>query len=296
MREEQLREINAKSILHYHKRTFATNWDANIYRGCEHNCIYCFAQYTHNYLPGNNFFKDIFVKSNASELLHKELGKKNWIGNSVNVCGISDCYQPAEKEYKIMPKVIKSFIARKNSIVIMTKSILILRDIELIKELNKVAEVSIIISVSTLDEEKRILIEPNASPTIERIKMLKVFSELGIKTSVLLMPIIPYLTDTKKNLDEIFKITSEYDLGSITTSALHLRGRTKNVFYDFLGENYPELLPKYKKIYISGDASKEYKIYLQNKIDALRKKYKLYSVYKSTEPKFKKEVQMSIFD
>ena len=111
-----------------------------------------------------------------------------------------------------MPKVIKSFIARRNPLVIGTKSTLILRDIELIKELNNIAEVSVIISVSTLDEDKRKLIEPNTAPTIERLKMLKQFEEIGCKTSVLFMPIIPFISDDQENLDGIFRITKEYSL------------------------------------------------------------------------------------
>ena len=192
------KELNAKSMLHYHERTFSTNWDANIYRGCEHNCRYCFAQYSHRYLEAKEFFKDIFVKSNAPEILTKELGKKKWGKFPVNVCGISDCYQPAEKKYKIMPRIIKAFIINKNPLVVVTKSTLLLRDIELIKELNTVTEVSIIISVSTLDEKKRTLIEPNTAPTLARLKMLKKFREIGCKTAVLFMPIIPYISDDEK--------------------------------------------------------------------------------------------------
>ncbi len=168
-----LKEIQAKTILHYHARQFATNWDANIYRGCGHNCRYCFAQYSHRYLDNSDFFDDVFVKSNAPELLQKEMSKRTWDFSPVNVCGISDCYQPAEAEYKIMPKVINSFIKKRNPLFIGTKSTLILRDFHLIEKLNKVAEVSIATSVSSLDEGTRKLIEPSASPTIERLKMLK---------------------------------------------------------------------------------------------------------------------------
>ena len=289
-----VKEIKAKSILHFHKQMFATNWDANIYRGCEHKCRYCFAQYSHKYLETKDFFNDIYVKSNSPELLIKELSKKKWGGHQINVCGISDCYQPAEEKYKIMPEVIKSFITTKNPLVIMTKSTLILRDINLIKALNKVAEVSVIISVSTLDEEKRRLIEPNAAPTIERMKMLKKFHKLGFNTSVLFMPIIPYISDDEKNMDEIFQITKKYNLGSITTFPLHLRGNTKKVFYTFLKESFPELLPKYERLYKGGYASNEYKNNLQNKIRKLRKKYNLFSVYEPSSPKQKKEKQLSL--
>jgi len=209
---KKLKELRVKTILHYHEQTFSTNWDANIYRGCEHNCQYCFAQYSHRYLETDNFFQDIFVKSNAPDLLNKELSKKQWKRPPVNVCGISDCYQPAEANYKIMPRVIKSFIRNKNPLVIVTKSTLILRDIELIKELTKMAEVSIIGSVSTLDEEKRILIEPNTAPTSARLKMLKKFREIGCKTMVLFMPIIPHISDDPQNMDEIFRLTKEYQI------------------------------------------------------------------------------------
>ena len=290
-----LKEITAKTILHYHKRQFATNWDANIYRGCGHNCRYCFAQYSHKYLENTDFFNDIFVKTNSPELLYKELGEIKWDKSPVNVCGISDCYQPVEQVCKIMPRVIKSFIAKRNPLVITTKSSLLLRDIDLIKELLKIAEVSIIVSVSTLDEEKRKLVEPNTAPTIDRLKMLKKFNEIGCKTSVLFVPIIPYISDDLKNLDAIFRITKEFNLGSINAWPLHLRGNTKNVFFDFLQDNFSDLLPKYKKLYQTKNASKEYCKDLFSRIEELKVKYQLYSTYKPTKP-IKKPIQTSLFD
>jgi len=291
-----IKETTAKTILHYHEQQFATNWDANIYRGCEHNCRYCFAQYSHKYLEDKDFFNNIIVKSNSPELLYKEFGKTKWDKSPVNVCGISDCYQPAEKEFNIMPKVIKSFIARRNPLVIGTKSTLILRDIELIKQLNELAEVSVIISVSTLNEDKRKLVEPNTAPTIERLKMLKTFNEIGCKTSVLFMPIIPFISDDNENLDEIFRITKEYNLGSINAWPLHLRGNTKKVFYNFLQEHFAYLLPEYKKLYVNGNVSKEYSVNLQQKIAELRNKHQLHSSYKPTKSIKKVDNQMSLFD
>ncbi len=290
-----LQELKAKSILHFHERTFSTNWDANIYRGCEHNCKYCFAQYSHRYLETNEFFSDIFVKSNAHEILNKELRKRKWRKHPVNVCGISDCYQPVEAQYKIMPKVIQSFIDAKNPLVIVTKSILALRDIELIKELNRVTQVSVLISVSSLDEKKRKLIEPKAAPTLKRFEMLRKFREIGCQTAVLFMPIIPYISDDLENLEEIFRITSEWELGAINAWPLHLHGRTKGEFYSFLDYQFPQLLDKFKKLYKGGSVSDEYRLALQSKISKLRKKYKLYDQYKPTPPR---EIwtQPSLFD
>ena len=150
--------------------------------------------------------------------------------------------------------------------------------------------------VCTINEEKRKLIEPRSAPTFERMKMLKEFMKIGCKTSVLFMPIIPYISDDEENLDEVFRISKEFNLGSINTWPLHLRGNTKSVFYSFLKENFPDLLPKYKILYKGSNVSKEYRFNLQNKINILRNKYHNYSEYKPTQPKQKKEIQLSLFN
>ena len=283
-----LKEITAKTMLHFHEREFATHWDANIYRGCGHHCSYCFAQYSHKYLKSDDFFNDIHVKSNAAELLYMELGKAKWDKSPVSVCGVSDCYQPAEAKYKIMPKVIESFIKRKNPLVITTKSKLILRDFELIKKLHNITDVVVATSVSTLDEGKRKLIEPAASPTIERLKMLKKFKDIGCHTVVLFLPIMPFISDEQENLEGIFKLTKEYGLDSIIAGPLHLRGNTKKVFYSFLETNYSQLLAEYKQLYKSGSASKEYRYNLKQRIKLLREKYQLYYTPQPYVSKIKK--------
>lgn len=294
---QNVQEMHAKTILYYHDQTFSTNWDANIYRGCEHNCRYCFAQYSHRYLVKKQFFNDIYVKANAPALLAKELGKKTWNKHPVNVCGISDCYQPAEARYKIMPKVIKSFIRHQNPLVIVTKSTLPLRDIALLQQLNEVAEVSIIGSVSTLDEDKRKLIEPNTAPTRTRLTMLKKFAQEGFQTAVLFMPILPYLSDDTQNMEEIFRLTKEYQLGSINGWPLHLRGENKGVFFTFLQKSFPALLPKYEKLYKTGMVSPLYQVELQKKLSELNDKFQLYSTYSPTRPKKSRTgTQRTLFD
>ena len=147
-----IKEISAKSALHYHEQTFATNWDVNVYRGCGHGCVYCFARYSHRYLGDADFFHDIYVKTNIAENLDREFSRRNWTREPVNVGGVTDAYQPAEEKYCLMPDVIRVFIKHRNPLVIVTKSVLPLRDIALIGELAKLAEVAVLVSVSTLDE------------------------------------------------------------------------------------------------------------------------------------------------
>lgn len=283
-------EIIAKTALHYHAKTFATNWDLNVYRGCGHLCKYCFAQYSHRYLASENFFGDIFVKTNIAEVLDKQLSKRSWKFQPITVSGVSDCYQPIEKKYQLMPDVLKVFIKHENPITITTKSTLILRDIELIQKLNEVAEVSIGTSISAINESVRKKVEPGAVPAIERLKMLQKFSEIGIRTTVLLMPIIPLLTDNRDELEEIFRTTKEFGIGNILSWPLHLRGSTRKKFYSFLGESYPELIPKFDKLYKTSNVSKTYHKGLDHFISELRKKYELFEHY--SQPKSRRKLTL----
>jgi DNA repair photolyase len=282
-----VKEIIAKNALHYHKKEFASKYDLNVYRGCGHRCKYCFAQYSHKYLESGDFFGEIFVKINIDKALKKQFSKKSWKKEKVTICGVSDPYQPIEKKYRLMPKILKIFKRYRNPVVIITKSELILRDKKLIEELAKVTDVEIVTSICTLDEKIRKKIEPCSSSSLKRLSMLKELGDRGCRTSVLLMPIIPYLTDDAKNLKEIFKKAKENNIDNILTSPLHLRGNTKKEFFKFIAEEYPDKLVKLKKLYNGAYASKEYRKKLKFLIFQLRKKYGLF--YKKPKNKRKEE-------
>jgi DNA repair photolyase len=267
-----IKEIIVKSAIHYHDVKFASNHDLNIYRGCEHKCKYCFAQYSQRYLE-SDFFDDIFVKVNIAEVLEKELGKKSWERKPINISGICDCYQPLEEKYKLMPQVLELLIKYKNPTIILTKSSLILRDFELIKKLATITHVQVGVSVTTMDEKIREKLEPNASPTMDRLNALKKFTETNCETNVLLMPIIPYLTDNIGNLEEIYKKCNEYKVDNVIASALHLRGDLKNYFYSFLRCNFPETFKKIQHLYYKSYVGKDYNIKLHNFLHKLEVKY-----------------------
>jgi DNA repair photolyase len=272
-----IKEITCKTALHYHDREFASNWDLNIYRGCGHRCIYCFAQYSHKYLDTEQFFDDIFVKTNVAETLHADFSRRSWNGDPVNICGVTDGYQPLEQEYILMPKIIETFIRHRNPMIITTKSTLLLRDIGLLEELNKVAGVSVQVSVSAIDESIREKIEPFAPPSVERLKMMGELSKCGIPCGVLMMPIIPYLTDNIENLDAIFKLAKENGAKTIIHQLLHLRGNTKNVFFNYVRSLFPDLESRIKPLYNGAYVNKNYLENFREKIGNLRKKYNFYN-------------------
>jgi DNA repair photolyase len=184
------------------------------------------------------------VKTNVADALHTDFSKRSWNGDPVNICGVTDGYQSLEKEYVLMPKIIETFIRHKNPMIITTKSTLLLRDIDLLEELNNVAGASVQVSVSAIDEAIREKIEPFAPHTIERLEMIGELSKRWIFCGVLMMPIIPYLTDNIENLDAIFKISKKNGAKIIIPQILRLRGNTKNVFFSYVRNLFQNLKSK----------------------------------------------------
>lgn len=289
-----IREIKSKTALHHHDQEFSTFWDLNTYRGCGHRCIYCFAQYSHKYLDTEQFFDDVFVKTNIAEALHSDFSKRNWDGSPVNVCGVTDGYQPIEAQYQLMPKIIETFIRHKNPMVITTKSTLLLRDIDLLNKLNKIARVEVMVSASAIYEFIREKIEPFATATIDRLNMLGELTKRGIDTGVLMMPIIPHLTDNIENLDAIFKLSKENGAKSIIPQVLHLRGNTKKTFLSHMHSLFPELVDKIKSLYSGSYVNKEYQESFRQKITELRRKYNFYNKLEKPGTCKKQEIQLKL--
>ncbi|MCK4332051.1 MAG: hypothetical protein KAV40_00550 [Thermoplasmatales archaeon] len=150
-----VKEIKARSALNRLKRKVPYAWDLNIYRGCAHNCHYCYAMYSHEYLNMGDFFGDVFAKVNIALLLDRELSSPSWKGEVINIGGVTDSYQSAEEELGIMRQVLKVMLKHRNPIIISTKSDLILRDLDLLGELSKYTYVNIAATIITMDEEIR---------------------------------------------------------------------------------------------------------------------------------------------
>ena len=188
-------------------------WDLNVYRGCGHGCKYCFAIYSHDYLDAwqykktekDTFFNTIYLKENIVEQLERQLTSPNWKGEVINLGGVTDNYQPWEKENGIMTEILKVLIKYKNPCIISTKSDLILRDFDLIDQLSKMTYVNIAATITCIDKELAAKIEPAAALPAHRFNMLKAFQKTDAVTGVHDMPIIPFLTDTDEILESLFE-------------------------------------------------------------------------------------------
>ncbi|MCL2560310.1 MAG: TerB N-terminal domain-containing protein [Turicibacter sp.] len=273
-------EIRCKQALNkINKQGLSQEWDLNLYRGCQHGCVYCFAMYSHDYIsPNSNYYDDLYVKINIVERLEKQLSSPNWKPETIAIAGVTDCYQPIEAKYQLMPEILKLMIKYKNPVVISTKSDLILRDYDLIDELSRITDVTINSSIVCMDNEIRRKIEPVGRNAKQKFNMLKEFSKTNARTGLLQMPIIPYITDSRENIEDLYAHAADAGVDYVVPGMLYLRGKTRGVFFDFIKREFPDLFIPLTKLYQKGGRD-EYKRGLYRMIGELRRQYRLQSWY-----------------
>ncbi|MCF7831983.1 MAG: radical SAM protein [Candidatus Marinimicrobia bacterium] len=270
------KSITCKTALnHLNSNYLPYEWDLNIYRGCLHHCQYCYALYSHNYLNSGDFFGSIYVKENIVEVLETQLKKQSWKHETINLGGVTDSYQAIETVKKFMPEILRLLIKYRTPISISTKSKLLLRDKELFEELAEVAGAHVAISVTTFDEELRKKIEPASSTTTERFKILEAFKGTKVMAGVLMMPILPYLTDSEENLRTLFKSAREAQADYVVPGLLNLRQPTKGHFLNFIKTTFPELYTAYVDYYSGKADKKAYRQTVYGRISKLKKEYPL---------------------
>jgi DNA repair photolyase len=228
---------------------------------------------SHQYLGSNDFFNEIYAKTNIAEVLEKELCSPSWKRETVNIGGVTDSYQPAEARYKLMPDILRLLIKYKTPAIISTKSKLILRDYDLIDELSRLTYINIASTITVMDESVREKIEPGSSKTSERFEILREFRKTNASTGLHLMPIIPYLTDSEQNFDPMFKTAGECKVHYVLAGTLYLRGASRQAFFDFSQKEFPNEHEKLRLLYKAGGADKSYKAELYEKVNRLREKY-----------------------
>ena len=220
-------------------------YSLNPYQGCEHGCIYCYARNSHEYWgfsPGLDFEQKILVKRNAVELLEKKLRSKNWQAAPIVLSGNTDCYQPVEKQLEITRKLLQTFLKYRHPVGIITKNALVLRDLDILEELNKDHLIHVNISITSLREETRRILEPRTASIKKRLETVEKLSVRGIPVNVMMAPIIPSV-----NSHEIMPLVKEIagrGALSVGYTIVRLNGAIGGIFTDWIKKTMPERADK----------------------------------------------------
>ncbi len=223
-------------------------WSLNPYRGCVHACHYCYARETHTFLGLNadsDFENQIFVKSNIVEVLDRELSRPGWAGESIAIGTATDAYQAAEKRFRLTRSCLAVMLEHKQPFSVVTKSGLMVRDLDLLTEIARHAQVRIYFTVTTVDESLSDKIEPGAFPPSLRLKALETLATAGISCGVMMAPVMPGLNDRQDQIDAVAEAAAIAGASTFWAGPLRLAPPVRNHFYAFIEREFPTLLPWY---------------------------------------------------
>jgi DNA repair photolyase len=229
----------------------------NAYRGCSHACTYCFARPTHDYLGlgiGEDFERRIVVKINAVDVLRAELSPRRWAGHPIAMGTNTDPYQRCEGKYRLTQGIVQALMEVENPFSVLTKSTLVLRDLDLLREAARCADVRVDLSIGTLDEDVWRATEPGTPNPRRRVRAVEALNEAGIPSGVLIGPIIPGLSDGEEQLEEVVKAVVDAGAVSVGSVLLHLRPGVREHYLAQLGSQRPDLLERYRELYPEGRA------------------------------------------
>ncbi len=245
----QYRVYRPAKILNVHKHADSWFWDkysAHPYLGCEYGCEYCYNR-EKKFCPydrPDDYSRIVTIKENAAELLRKELSRV-----PKDIVAVGD-YQPIEAKTELSRKMLEVCLDLEFPVFILEKSVLVLRDIDIIEKINKKSWACVTFSIiTTKDDEIRKLFEPRAPPVSSRFKVLEEFSSRGILSGVAFIPILPFIYDDDNNLEAVVKTTAEHGGKFVLAGGLTLASPQKEWYYRVLGKRFPELIPKYEKRY-----------------------------------------------
>ena len=243
------RQREYKGILTRQKKSehwFNYDYNMNLYRGCSHGCIYCDSR---SQCYGIINFDEIEVKTNAIEILERELKKKRK-SVIIGIGAMSDPYNPREGKEALTRRSLELILKYQHGIVITTKSDLIIRDIDIIVEINKSQPVLCVFSINTTDDKLAAKTEPNVAKPSVRFNAIRELTHKGINTGALLMPVLPFITDSNENIKNIIEASHKAGVKFIYPSfGVTLRGNQRNYFYEKLDLNFPGLSEIYKKTF-----------------------------------------------
>lgn len=273
--------LESKSLLNrcVSNRSMPFTWTINPYRGCEFACKYCYARYTHEFMElrdGVDFERKIYVKQQAAALLGRDLRRVK-PGEAIALGTATDPYQPAERRYEITRSILEEFARHRGyQLGIVSKSNLVVRDIDLLKDIARSNQFSVHITVTTLNLELARILEPRAPRPDLRLEAVRALSAAGLRVGVSCSPVVPGITDAPKDLEAVIRAASEAGADFVFANPLFLKPCSAAIFLPFLEQNFPHLAENYRQRYKDrAFLPPSYTKRLSDLVHRLREKYKL---------------------
>ncbi len=273
-------EITCKSAINRVYGIPYLKWSLNPYGGCVHRCRFCFAvQYRVKADQGTqqDFGTRLFIKTNILEVLDKELSKPSLRKEHIAVGTATDPYQPVEGRYKLTRGILTLLRDYSQPMSLLTKSPMIVRDVDLLAQLQS----EVYFSITTVDLDLWPIVEPGTANPFHRLRAMQTLRKAGVKAGVMMAPILPGLTDSAQSIEAVARAAREHDAAYLHTAPLRLQPHVKEFYLAFIAEQYPDLLGRYHRAYPGTYAPPEYRDKLQERIERIQTQYG----FRSNEPR-----------
>jgi DNA repair photolyase len=250
-------------------------WSLNPYRGCVHGCHYCYARATYPYLgfdAGEDFSTRIVVKTNVAEVLRRELRRSSWWRERVAIGTATDAYQPCEGRYRLTRLCLEALAENDTPVSVVTKSTLILRDLDLLAALSHGPGVAVYFTITTLDPDVWRMMEPGTPPPLQRLRVMRRLSEAGVRTGVFLAPILPGITDAADSIERVAAAAREHGAATFGSAVLRLAPAVKEHYFGVVARAFPDLLPRYERAYSGTNATADYQRAIEIRVARVREK------------------------
>ena len=294
--------LPSKSLLNrcVSKRAMPFTWTINPYRGCEFGCRYCYARYTHEFMEmrdGMAFEQKIYVKQHAADLLRHELRHVK-PGESIALGTATDPYQPAERRYEVTRGILEEFARHRGyELGIVTKSNLVTRDLELLKEVAKANRLSVHITITTLNVDLARILEPRAPRPDLRLDAVRALAQAGLRVGVSCSPVVPGITDAPKDLESLIRAAAESGADYVFANPLFLKPSSAAVFLPFLEQNFPHLAANYRQRYHDrAFLAPPYVKRLSDLVARFKEKYKLTRAHRGQRAAFATKWPVEAFE
>ena len=269
-------EIVCKSAVNRVQGMPLLKWSLNPYAGCVHRCRFCFAvQYRVVAEQGTqrDFGTRLFVKTNFVDVLGRELRRPGLQGEHLTLGTATDPYQPVEGRYRLTRGSLLLMREHGNPLSLLTKSPLIVRDVDVLSEIARDSSAEVFFSITTVDLQVWRTMEPGTANPFHRLRAMRTLREAGVAAGVMMAPILPGLTDSAASIEAVAAAARDHGAAHFTATALRLAPHVKTFYLEFIAERYPDLLPRYQRAYPGTYAPQDYRHKLDQRIERIRRQY-----------------------